>query len=373
MTHVLCDHLFELWNIVPTTDCVPTCGVVEAVRLKVSTKVRGPTSPRGCCYHSQTSVTACSQPARLMLLRPMLSHLRVKPFHVNHQASKHVVKTHAPLTGGQWSPNLKQGVDNTNTKTCKHSYLTSELRFLLFFFQITINIPHRSFKILIVSWVSDYVFVQLKHPSSCLFCGVFNLCKMFSEEKLFTVLTSGLLAAFYSLCTEIKFLFGKILVCLFVFFCSFSCSLRTVMKKLKSECWKLWLSIWIFPFAFILEFACGRINISCWDFMLALTSVSFTGCMLLFLLESFTYLTCFIADLIFRYVHLPLHKTHCLMLFAAISYFISGAFVFPVCSAWAQCTTLMAFDLSVLIAHRFLAHYIIFACAACRITIFIFG
>lgn len=40
-----------------------------------------------------------------------------------------------------------------------------------------------------------------------LFSGVFNLYKKFSEERLFTVITCGLLAAFYSLCTEIKTLY----------------------------------------------------------------------------------------------------------------------------------------------------------------------
>lgn len=51
----------------------------------------------------------------------------------------------------------------------------------------------------------------------------FLICiKKFPEERLFTVITSGLLAAFYSLCTEIKkknFVFGKRLSV-----CSFLCA-----------------------------------------------------------------------------------------------------------------------------------------------------
>lgn len=132
------------------------------------------------------------------------------------------------------------------------------------------------------------------------------------------------------------------------------------------------MSILIVPIAFISELLCGRINILCWDFKLGLASICFTGCMLLFLLESFTSLTCLIAAHIFWYVPLPMYQIHCLMLFAAISYFISGAFVTLVCSAWGRFTTLMAFDLSVLIAHWFLT-YIIFTSAGCRIIILIFG
>lgn len=51
--------------------------------------------------------------------------------------------------------------------------------------------------------------------------------KRVSEERLFTVITSGLLAAFYSLCTEIKVCIWQtpcLLVLLFFLFISCDCS-----------------------------------------------------------------------------------------------------------------------------------------------------
>lgn len=72
----------------------------------------------------------------------------------------------------------------------------------------------------------EFMFLST-YSTQTLLLAVFSLeflicIKKFSEERLFTVITSGLLAAFYSLCTEIKkkiFVFGKLLVCLCVFLC----------------------------------------------------------------------------------------------------------------------------------------------------------
>lgn len=54
----------------------------------------------------------------------------------------------------------------------------------------------------------EFMFLST-YSTQTLLLAVFSLeflicIKKFSEERLFTVITSGLLAAFYSLCTEIK-------------------------------------------------------------------------------------------------------------------------------------------------------------------------
>lgn len=149
-------------------------------------------------------------PLLSLLLSELLTRTRVLVCHLTHDRAK--------------SPNLKQGVENTNTST--HSSITGELRCFFFCLKSPLIYLINHSNVLLFVLLFDYmifiVIVQHSNTSCCLFSGVFNLYKKFSEERLFTVITSGLLAAFYSLCTEIKTLYLANSLSAFAFLCACS-------------------------------------------------------------------------------------------------------------------------------------------------------
>lgn len=144
----------------------------------------------------------------------------------------------------------------------------------------------------------------------CLFCLVFNLFKKFSEKKLFTVITSGLLAAFYSLCTEIKTLYLAKSLSACAFLCAGSNPFENWITELNKECFKMWLSILTFLFASIFGFVCAEsiFHVRIWG------SASFSSHSVHFVHPYFCYFpvqgAIRLSDLRFLHVPLPLHNSN---------------------------------------------------------------